>query len=705
MKKFLIITITILIVIFSYIVFSYQFGLFIDFHPNKEVTTFIKTDNKKIFLNTGNGYEEFKIKGVDMGAGIPNYFATDYAISKETYLRWFKYIKEMGANTIRVYITLSDDFYEAFYEFNKDNPDPLYLLHGVWVNDYVQYSRLNAYDSEFRGTLLSDCETLVDVIHGKKILSLGNDNSTNFYFRDISKWTLGYIVGVEWESPTVAYTNHQRDDKTSYKGKYMYTSSEASPFEVMLAEVGDKMIEYETTKYKTQRLVAFSNWPTTDALDYNDKIKNAFVKIAKVDVEHILTSDKFISGQFASYHIYPYHPDYLFYDEKIKNLKDYKGKNNTYYTYMKMINEHHSMPVVISEFGVPSSRGMARKANVDDRNQGMLDETEQGKYILECYDDILAAGIDNAIIFTWQDEWFKRTWNTMHNISLLRTPFWSDAQTNEQMFGLLTFDPGTKRSISYNDGDTEEWTKDDVVVNKNDIKLSMKYDEKFIYMYINKKNYNNEKIYIPIDTLSTQGSKKVKGYSINFDKDADFLLVIDGKDNSRLLVQDRYNTLDALFGFEVYGTNSYLNPPSKISDNFKQIHLMIETVNIDRIRNLHSRTYETGKLIYGNGNPNSKEFFSISDFYINGDDIEIRIPWELLNFADPSTMKIHDDYYIHYGAEEIKIDKLNIGVGLDNENINMVSFKLKGWDTNATYHERLKKSYYIVQERWAGGDK
>ena len=74
----------------------------------------------------------------------------------------------------------------------------------------------------------------------------------------------GYILGVEWEDTTVAFTDHMKDTSNSYQGKYMYTSSEASPFEAMLAQVGDKIIDYESSKYKNQRLVAFANWPTTD---------------------------------------------------------------------------------------------------------------------------------------------------------------------------------------------------------------------------------------------------------------------------------------------------------------------------------------------------------------------------------------------------------------------------------------------------------
>lgn len=63
----------------------------------------------------------------------------------------------------------------------------------------------------------------------------------------------------------------------------------------------------------------------------------------------ILTKESFGPGQFASYHIYPYYPDFY------RLLPEHE--ENTYLQYLRDINDHHHMPVVISEFGCPSSRG------------------------------------------------------------------------------------------------------------------------------------------------------------------------------------------------------------------------------------------------------------------------------------------------------------------------------------------------------------
>ncbi len=136
----------------------YHMGIYIDLTPDAPVTTFMKTDEDTIYMERDWVYEPFEIRGVNMGVGIPGEWATDYAIDAETYLRWFEQIQVLGANTFRVYTILHDDFYNAFYEYNTQREaageEPLWLIHGVWVNDYTQNSRRDAYDDDFLQTFL-----------------------------------------------------------------------------------------------------------------------------------------------------------------------------------------------------------------------------------------------------------------------------------------------------------------------------------------------------------------------------------------------------------------------------------------------------------------------------------------------------------------------------------------------------------------------
>ena len=724
MKKFIIIVLCIALLFVGVDAAYYRLGAYIDLNPSKEVKTFVKTKENKILLNSGKGYNEFEIKGVNLGSGEPGEWSTDFSIDKETYKRWFKYIKEMGANTIRVYTIQNDTFYNAFYEYNYQNPDPLYMIHGVWVNDYVQNSHRDAYDKDFYTTFSRDSITMIDVIHGKKKLSLGRVASAGHgtYRKDVSEWVIGYILGVEWDDITVAYTDEtykNMTEYTSFKGEYLYTAENASVFETLLCKLGNHLIDYETKRYKTQKLIAFSNWPTTDPFEYPEAVKNLYMKCAYVDVEHIKTTDKLLTGQFASYHVYPYYPDYLNWtdDWSFSGITDktqfYDGEElNTYRAYLSMLTSHHTIPVVISEFGVSTGRGMAHRDLNTNRNQGNMSEKDQGQALIRCYEDIMAAGCAGSCVFSWQDEWFKRTWNTMYAVNLTRNPYWSDYQTNEQYFGLLSFDPGKEKSICYVDGDISEWAGEKPVVQSDDMSVSIRYDERFMYFLIYKKNldFENDKIFIPIDTTPKSGSNYCENFGLKFDKAADFVLVVNGKDNSRLMVQERYEVLRSTYSQNLKGFDTYLvdNVPDKNSSKFVNIDMILEIFNVTQeqrnsnIFKFGEPSFETGKLRYGNANPDSADFDSLADFAQSGDYIEVKLPWQLLNFSDPSKMEILDDYYAgNYGIKFININKMNIGIMTDSSiRCRLSSFELKGWGNKVTYHERLKNSYYLLQSYW-----
>ena len=725
MKKFIIIVCSVVLLVIGIDTAYYRLGWYIDLDPRDSPTTFVRTEGDRILMLDGNDYVPFEIRGVNLGSGKPGEWSTDFAIDKDTYKRWFKYIQDMGANTVRVYTVQRDVFYNAFYEYNKDNDHPLWLLHGVWVNDYIQNSHRDAFSEDFRDRFISDCRTMLDVVHGnRKIGSGGMDSAgSGFYRRDISQWVIGYILGVEWEDVTVAYTNEQYADirgADSYSGKYFYTSPEASPFEAMLAEVGDKVVEYETDRYQTQKLVAFSNWPTTDPFDYPENIERFFMKCAKVDVEHIKTTERFLSGQFVSYHVYPYYPDYLAYipDWSAMGFTDLSayvsdGVLNTYRAYLSMLTQHHTMPVVISEFGVSTGRGMAQREINLGRNQGNMSEKDQGKAIVDCYRDIKAAGCSGCCVFSWQDEWFKRTWNTMYAVNLRRTPYWSDYQTNEQYFGLLSFDPGEKESVCCVDGDDREWTEDDLVAERGDMRLFMKYDEKFIYFMVRKNglDIDRDKIYIPLDVTPKSGSSYYEEKDMIFDRAIDFIIELEGKQNSRVRVQERYEVLRSNYSENVYEFNTYLkeNVPAKDSPKFVNIDMILQTATPLLYNNLLSpaEVFETGKLTYGNADPDSPDFNSLADFLAGDGLVEIRLPWQLFNFADPSTMMIHDDYYEHYGVEYIGIDRIWAGLYAGDAGSRRAELKpvrLSGWNNTVTYHERLKSSYYVLQECWRNQD-
>ena len=176
------------------------------------------------------------------------------------------------------------------------------------------------------------------------------------------------------------------------------------------------------------------------------------------------------------------------------------------------------------------------------------------------------------------------------------------------------------------------------------------------------------------------------------------------------MVQERYEVLRSTYSQNLKGFDTYLvdNVPDKNSSKFVNIDMILEIFNVteeqrhSNLFNFGEPSFETGKLRYGNANPDSADFDSLADFAQSEDYIEVKLPWQLLNFSDPSKMEILDDYYAgNYGIKFININKMNIGIMTESSNrCHLSSFELKGWGNKVTYHERLKNSYYLLQSYW-----
>lgn len=62
-------------------------------------------------------------------------------------------------------------------------------------------------------------------------------------------------------------------------------------------------------------------------------------------------------------------------------------------------------------------------------------------------------------------------------------------------------------------------------------------------------------------------------------------------------------------------------------------------------------------------------------------------------------MSVHKDYYENYGVEFQRAESLWIGV-VHEGMAELLEVPLKGVRKRIETHERLKDSYYVVQEEW-----
>ena len=664
-----------------------------------------KAEGDYFYIYENGDWKQMFMRGVNIGATEPGLFPGDLTISYDTYYRWFGYISEMNCNCIRIYTLMPPQFYQALGDFNKKAKNKLYLYQGIWVNeeDIERLSDTYAENEKILNDFTTDAVNLVNVIHGKAKIAETAGEAYGTYNTDVSPWLVGWIIGIEWDPNFVINTNNQHPDKKDYDGKYLYTQT-ASPFEAFLCRVGDALIKHEAETYKFQVPLAFSNWITTDPLTHPNEPHFDEDKTT-VNTENVKCRN-FGPGMFASYHIYPYYPDSLNYQEDYLEYTDDSGKVNTYEAYLEDLKLAHTMPIIVAEFGIPTSRGMGHES-VMGYNQGMVDETAQGAMLIDMLGSIENAKYAGGIVFTWQDEWFKRTWNNVMFDIADRRPYWSNIQTTEQCFGLLAFDPGKESMAAYIDGDVSEWKNTQPTVTTEQGKLYIKSDERYLYIMLDAGNYDFEKdtLLIPINTIADQGNLKAAQYNAEFDTAADFLIYINGKNNSHIYV-DRY--YDAF--------NYYFLESKKLSDIKAEENAGVKNSGMFDIMRLcygynltvkgtnqvvPDKAYETGKLRYGNGNPEADDYKSLSDFYFKNGKLEIRIPWQLLNVMDPSGKQQISDFRKTQVISPQAYQSFDFGfayrTGTESLKITLGgSYEYNGWNT-PTWHERLKPAYYELQ--------
>ena len=669
----------------------------VDMIDTKNVNvSYIASSNGYFYQNkNGKSADLLYIKGVNMGLTEAQTSLDNSNISYDTFMNWFEEIKDMNANTVRVFSIMNPNFYKALYDFNKKNSSsPLYLIQGIWFSEDLMYQLTDALESDeiIISAFKKACKETVDIIHGNSSDTVYGEFSPAIYDKDVSKYTVGYILGLEYPADFVIETNASHPDKANYNGKYLETKSGSTPFEAFLANVGDYLVDCETSAYNSQTPVAFLNWQVLDTITHTNEPYKEENDAVSVNTENITAKSNYYPGLFAAVDVYPYYPEFMNYEEKYTSYTDEKGEKDNYRAYLNDLKTQYSVPLLIAEYGLSTSRGKAH-LGLNGYDQGGLNEDEQAKLVSKMTNDIALEGCAGGLVFEWADEWFKSTWNINMYYPDDPTKRTQNLSSAEQSYGILWYDTST----SYPDGDLSEW-KNAYKVNDN---LKVMYDANYMHLLLTLPDgfdTSKDTFFVPISTNGT-GSKFSKKYNLKFSDNTDFLLVFNGKDNTRILCDKAQDAFHYKFGVirKVFGT-SQSKAYKQNTGEYDKINTFVSNEIIVPSTNerIEPRYYEGGLLKFGNANPDSSDYDSSADFYYNGNTVEIRIAWYLLNVMNPTTkacintpFKGNEITYSNFGA-------IKIGSGTEGK-IKLNDAKFTGVK-NVKLTQRLKKVYYSLQD-------
>ena len=662
------------------------------------VTLGFRAVNDYFYRSDGEKWSAVYLNGVNMGLTEATTDLANPNVAYDTYRQWLSLIAEMHANTVRVFTVMPPQFYTALYDHNTASDEPLYLMQGIWFNENYMYDYDNAFSED--GMILDAfrraARETADIIHGNSDYTDYGEIQNAVYAHDVSPWLAGYILGLEWEPGFVERTNAQTT-RTGYSGEYLRTSDEATAFESFLCAAGDYLAGYETETYSFQAPIAFLNWATTDTLTHTNEPFEEEDRVS-VNTENILPAKKYYCGLFAAVDVYPYYPEFLNHQPEYLE-PDSNGNINPYRAYLKELRGEYSVPVVVAEYGVPSSRGSAHTA-VSGFDQGGITEEEQGEAIVSMMRSIAGEKYAGSLIFSWQDEWFKQTWNTVKyspENADARTP---NVQSAEQSYGLLAMEAG-EETLCLIDGNADDWQGVDPVAQGNAGGVSVQWDEAYLYLKVETRlAFGEDTILVPI-CISGIGSSFSSEYDAAFSGAADFLLVIDGEKDTRLLTDSYQDTFYYTYAYQkgVFERDSCFETPG--SGLYTPIRQFLSNEILLPLTGgvIEPRFAESGLLACGISDPDSEQYHSLADFYYKDGVLEFRLPWYLLNVMNSTEGVCLGDFYQDGGTKSIR--EISVGIGVPGDKGILLYDAGYSPKEYSSFHTRLKKSYYIVQKAMA----
>jgi hypothetical protein len=664
-----------------------------DFVIDRNVWTPFSTTGDYLGLYNGEDYTPVFIKGINLGAAVPGAGPGQLAISSEHYARWFRMIADAGFNTVRIYTLHFPRFYEEFARYNRENPDkPLYLMQGVWLSeDYLAvaeddlYSLTTKFDNEI--------QNVIDCIYGNITIPLRRGEAYGEYKTDISQWVIGLVIGREIHAIEVGMTNYIHSGINAYSGTHVSISG-ASPTEAWSVERIDKLIAYERNNYKITRPVAWSSWPTLDPMWHPSEDPGSDEDVATIDLNEMKLVDA-PGGCFASYHAYPYYPNFINWDEDYQDTYDDEGLN-TYLAYLRDLRNHYTnFPLLITEFGVPSSYGNARYS-FSGMNHGGMTEEQQGNANMRMLRNIYDTNCGGGVMFSWMDEWFKRTWITNPVVSDRRS-LWHNICSPENNFGLLRFDPNPQYYINKKTTNTSASSK----VSKVDIW----HDFTFFNMEAALKTplASGDTLWFALDTYKPDvGESTLPNGQKLINNRAEFLLRVT-PDSANLYVTHAYHLLGRGLVFrQLCDVPSF---KTQTTDGAPWDLSRWQNGTFWYGREALPYMQDIGKLsvCFGNG-----ALASHQSVQIRNDGIFIRIPWGMLNFSDPSSaMVVDDDEHVTLCCQRFtcgmqyldasRTDGINVALIYKGEVSELPTYQWNDWEVNR--EEILNPNMYIEVEK------
>lgn len=633
-------------------------------------------------LHTRDGDVGF-LPGVNLGSTTPGHQPGELAITADDYRRWFAAMGDLGVRVVRVYTIHPPAFYDELAAYNTAHEDaPLYLVQGVYLPDesYTEETK-TLYDEGVTTTMQDEVRAAVGAVHGDLERAEQRGRAEGTWSTDVSAWTAAWLVGVEWDPRSVLRTDQVEAGRPGHAGRFFASTPQATATERWIAARLDETA-VALAEHGTSVPVALVSWPTVDPLEHPEEPLEE-EDLVGVDANHVLPTAAWPGGSFASYHAYPYYPDFQRHEPALQAYLRADGQADPYEAYLLALQAHHAqagLPLMVTETGVPSSLGSAHAGTLG-RDQGGHSEAEAMQVDADLLRGLRRIGLAGGLLFSWADEWFKFTWNTIeHQVPADRRQLWHDALTNEQHFGLYA-----------QDATGPEQRPQELLAEPRDgvRSVTATYDESYLHLVVELDDVPTGPVVLGLDARPDVTGPPAPGGA---DGDADWSWTLDPETaTGQAWVREEVDPV-RLDSSDV----AALRPPAQ--DGWVPFRLMTNrplTVPSTGER-LPAEFHDTGVLRAGPTAPDQDGYDSRNLWRVEGSTLTVRVPWAMAGLSDPSSRQalVVDAT----GASSVDVDDLGLSVRVGTDRAVVLDrFAWEPW--NRVYAtERAKDGIEVVGE-------
>lgn len=531
-------------------------------------------------VRVGDEWKDFAFQGFNLNGEAPGDEQYHYTRDVSYYASLLQSLGDMGGNCVRVYDLLPPEFYRALCEYNQSAETPLYLIQGILTPPDIDAA--DAFDN--LEAVKANIAASLSAVHGEGDVSGNGTREDASYVYNAAPYVIAYILDPRLDEQAAdAILNGDRQS-ADYAGTYIRASGNG--VEALAAELCDYALTYMQSAYGCMQPVSVcsggerlegASWIAPEEKTYNlSRLETAEGAEGLYFTSLSLDSDdEALLGNEAAFS---------------GGYADSTG-GFAWGGYIREAKGLCGGAVLLDRAGLSTNSDMFEQESAVNG----LSEQEQGNGLVRMLRAADGLGYMGMLVADLNDNWSASSEEAQaYTRPLSNNGLWYNPTDRAETTGVVAVEPNApaEAAMQLNDNSEKSLMQ----------QMQVSYNEAYVYLTILLRSdidYDANELIIGLDTYQRNDGEYFydKNYYANSQSGMEYIIKFESKSSASLYVAHSYNRNAGNYSSQESYTAEY------------------DLVSVLRYGNFTS---------------------SNTHFYQAGVTLWIRIPWAMLNFADPS---------------------------------------------------------------------